>query len=218
MVIRSINIIGITGGIGHAFFDIIKNSDMKIGGIYHKNDRLAKMIKKKHPNVILHRVDYSKEWGIGNNHIPAYEGLLYAIGKPHFIKGILNFDDIDLFEQINLNITSLHLLINQLCSKEKSPLKKVVVIASLCPKRIDSLYHLVKHLQIEYLRKIKPTLNEMGIGLSVINTGWVNTNMYKQYINATGTHIDNILSPIDVAKCCFREFKKNQLYSLVDML
>ncbi|XOA43108.1 MAG: SDR family NAD(P)-dependent oxidoreductase [Candidatus Nealsonbacteria bacterium] len=211
---RSINIFGITGGIGYHFFKEIVKSEIDICGFYHNNHDLANRIKKERSGITLKRVDLSRNFAFKEIIIPNYECLLYVAGKYHFSKNIFDFSERDLETHMNININSLFVILQRLCSYDNLTLKKVVVVSAMYPLVINSLYHTVKRLQDEFLEILKPTLNDKQIGLSIIKVGWVNTNMYKEYMRITGKTVKKVIEPDIVAKCCLEEFEQNQRFNV----
>lgn len=214
MEVNSFNIIGITGGIGYSFFNEIKNKKVKIAGIYNNNNRLASQIQRDYPGIILEKVDLSTPFLPKRMKIPNYEGLFYAVGKSHFGKNLFDFTPQDLQEHMNINVNSLFLILKMLLSYPEASLKKVVVISSIYPSNINSLYHTVKRLQEELLNIVRHFLNSREIGLSIIKTSWVDTNMFKEYVQRTGNVFKKAISPEVVVKYCIREFENDQLFNL----
>ncbi len=212
MQLNSFNIFGITGGIGYSFFNEIKDKGLKICGFYHSNDKMISQIKLS-DNISLRRIDMGIPSGIKEIDIPNYEGLLYAVGKPHFGKNIFDFQESELQAQMNMSINSLFVILQKLCSRDNVSLKRVVVISSICPEVIDSLYHIVKQMQSEFLRVLRQVLNNRNIGLSIIKAGWVKTKMFDEYIRITGKKPRSAIEPIIIAKHCIEEFEREGLFN-----
>lgn len=214
MNLKSVNIVGITGGIGYSFFNMISKEQMNICGFYHRNDELASEIKKKRPETILIRTDLSRISPFEMVDIPNFEGLLYVAGRSHFGKSLFDFNENDLHAHVNLNVNSLITIIQKLCFRDDIELKKIVVVSSIYPPNIKSLYHATKRLQDEMLKIVLPSLIDKKISLSIIKASWIKTNMYKEYINSKGNPPQSILGPETVAKYCLEEFSHNKAFNL----
>ena len=93
----------------------------------------------------------------------------------------------------------------------------VVVVSSIYPSVVNSLYHATKRLQDELLNILRCSLNERKIGLSIIKVGWVNTNMYRNYVRVTGNCSKEVVEPEIVAKCCTEEFSHSKPFNLRDV-
>lgn len=213
MKLRSINIFGITGGIGYSFFNKIRNEEIEINGFYCNNTKLANEIAQNNPNTTLKKLDLSDQNTLKDIRIPNCEGILYVVGRPHFGKPFFNFNEKDVFLHINLNLSALLIVINKSISMENCGLKRFVIVSSFYPNKIDSLYHTVKSLQDKLLDILKDPLVDKQIGLSIIKTGWVDTNMYKEYKDKTGKTVNRIISPNAIADMCIKEFEEPKLYS-----
>ncbi len=211
---KSVNIFGVTGGIGYSFLKEIGKNKVDICGFYHSNQNLADRIKEEYSEVRLKRVDLSKSFTLKEVVIPNYQYLLYATGKPHFSKNIFDFSEKDLECHVNININSLYLILQRLCTYDKVDLEKLVIVSSIYPPEINSLYHTVKRLQDEFLEILKPILNSKQIGLSIVKVKWVETDMYKKYMEATGKTAQKVIKPYVVAKCCLKEFEDNRMFNL----
>lgn len=218
MKLRSINIFGITGGIGYSFFNKIRNEKIDINGFYCNNTKLAYVIAKKNPHATLKKLDLSDSNTLQNIDLPNCEGMLYAVGRPHFGKNFFDFNENDVFLQINLNISALLIILKKSISNENCSLKRFVIVSSFYPYKIDSLYHTGKSLQDRLMDILKDPLADREIGLSIIKTGWVNTSMYKEYREKTGKTVNRIVSPDVIADICVKEFEEVKLYSIKECI
>ncbi len=214
MNLRSINIFGITGGIGNSFFNKIKDENIEINGFYCNNTKLAYEIAKNNPHVTLKKLDLSDPNTLQNIDLPNCEGMLYVVGRPHFGENFFDFNEKDAFLQINLNITALLIILKKSITNENCSLKRFVIVSSFYPYKIDSLYHTGKSLQDRLMDILKDHLADKGIGLSIIKTGWVDTSMYKEYQEKTGKTVNRIVSPDVIADICVKEFEELKLYSI----
>lgn len=214
MKFRSINIFGITGGIGYSFFSKIKNEKIEINGFYCNNTKLAYEIAKNNPHATLKKIDLSDPNSLQNINLPNCEGMLYVVGRPHFGKNFFDFKEKDVFLQINLNISALLIILKKSILNENCTLKRFVIVSSFYPYKIDSLYHTGKSLQDKLMDILKDPLADRGIGLSIIKTEWVDTNMYKEYQEKTGKTVNKIISPDAIADMCVKEFEETKLYSI----
>jgi short-subunit dehydrogenase len=214
MKFRSINIFGITGGIGYSFFNKIKDEKIEINGFYCNNTKLAYDIAKNNPHATLKRIDLSDPNTLQNINLPNCECMLYVVGRPHFGKDFFDFNEKDVFLHINLNISALLIILKKSISNENCVLKRFVIVSSFYPDKIDSLYHTGKSLQDKLLDILRYALADREIGLSIIKTGWVDTNMYKEYKEKTGKTVNRIIPPDAIADMCVKEFGEDKLYSI----
>ena len=218
MNLRSINIFGITGGIGNSFLNKIKDKNIEINGFYNNNIKLAAEIAINNSHVTLKKLDLSDSSTLQNIKVPNCEGILYVVGRAHFGKNFFDFSEKDLFLQINLNISALLIILNKIISNENCSLKRFVIVSSFHPDKIDSLYHTIKSLQDRLMEILKDQLTEKGIGLSIIKTGWVDTGMYKEYQEQTEKTVNKIVSPDVIADICVKEFEETKLYSIKECI
>lgn len=223
MKIKSVTIMGITGGIGNALYEILRCSTIKIHGCYFSNEKIAnELIQDK--NVTLQKINLSLQNSVDDIQLPNNEAIVYLAGIPHFSDDILEFKTEELREQININLYSLLVCIKQALNKEKSYLKKIVIVSSLEGKKLKSIYHLFKFLQEKMIKKLKPAFSEKNISVSLIRTDWVNTSMYKQFIAINNNTEDGvskndsvILQPAYVAAICLKELNNFEPFREYDI-
>ncbi|UCE06448.1 MAG: SDR family oxidoreductase [bacterium] len=214
-MLNSLHIFGITGGIGYsAFKAATKNASPAIAGYYNRDRAFAYKIKEEYNSVDLHKFDLSCIDQIEKHKYANYEGMIYAVGVPFFSKHIFEFNTSDLHRQISLDVTSLFLLIKKLCFVKDSNLKRIVVVTSVIPERIKSIYHICKSLQCCLLHCLTTNLREKGIGISIIKAGWVDTNMYREYLTYGGKESKNVLEAEVVGRACIEELTREDVFSL----
>jgi short-subunit dehydrogenase len=209
--ITSYNIFGITGGIGFEFYKLIRNNKLQISGYFNSNNELAKKL-----DIPIFRIDLTQPQDIDYSIISNFEGLLYVAGKPFIFNSIFQIDNQNIIDQVNINITSLITVINSLLQKKDSKLKKIVIVTSKIPQN-KSIYHLSKHLQEVLLNFISDELDHRKISVSIIRTGWVNTNMLTQYIKETNDTPSNYYSTSFIAKKCYNEFLHNKPLKIIEL-
>jgi len=215
--IKSINIFGITGGIGSSFVELSKESNILINGYYHRDVAYANSFTERFPNVQINQIDLSNQFVFDSAIIPNYEGLLFVVGQPHFSKNIFDFEFQELRNQININIFSLLAILKSILSYNNCSLKKVVLVLSELPNEIRSIYHLTKILQEQTLEILCSELNNRNISISAVKVGWVNTKMYNQYKELSGIANGKVVSPDLVAAICKEEFENSFPLNLISI-
>ena len=221
MGINSYNIFGITGGIGHSFFNLIKdNESINICGFYHEDHERATEIKVLREATTLHSVDLSSQESIKLMTIPDHEGILYVAGKPHFSNDLFAFTEDELMNQLNINIYAILAIIKKTISYPQSNLKKIIIVTSVIPKEINNIYHLFKKFQIILGETLCHYLNSKNIGFCMIESSWVDTKMFKKYLKNNNRKKINALNPKEIAQTCFDEFQnenyKQKIVSLIN--
>jgi len=209
--ITSYNIFGITGGIGFEFYKLIRNKKIQASGYYYSNDELAKEI-----NIRTHKIDLAYPQNINYSLLDNFEGLLYVAGEPFFSNKVFQIDNQDIINQININITSLLIIINSLLNKKETKLKKIVIVSSKLPQN-KSIYHLSKYLQETLFNFVANELNYQNVSVSIIRTGWVNTKMLTQYIKKTNDIPSVYHSASFIAEECFKEFFNESPFNIIEL-
>lgn len=217
MEIKSVNIFGVTGGIGSSFLKLASDKNIRINGFYNQDSEVANSIRKKLPNVQLTQVDLSDQFGLDNVEIPNSEGLLFVAGEPHFSKDIFDFELPQLRTQININLFSFLALIKTALKYEECELKKIVFVSSELPTEVNSIYHLSKILQEKTFEILANELNKRNISVSIVKAGWVNTKMYNKYIAMYGLTQTKVFLPESVAQTCLREFSNSKPFNFISV-
>lgn len=203
---KSINIFGITGGIGSSFIELLGDKGISITGYYHSATQVAALMERTYPNVHLVKVDLSKPQELVTLDIPNHEGILYLPGIPHFSANLFDFEIPELCMQIDVNLTSLLSLLKISLGKSDPALKKVVIVISESPRELKSIYHLTKSIQEHALTLLKKEFVYRRVSMSAIKVGWVDTRMYKRFVSVTGESKTKVLSPNFIASLCINEF------------
>lgn len=216
MKMNSYLIFGITGSIGNSFAKLLsnKNSKIHITGYFNSSTNIND-IKSLLDNVTLnlYKIDLTSKNSILSTHIPNYEGLLYVAGQAHFSNDFFDFSPETLYSLINIDIISLLLIIKRLRDYNPRNLKKIVIVNSKIPDTIKSIYHMSKYLQTDMLNQIKDILNKENIGLSLIHTGWVNTNMMEKYMSFYHHTPNNYIEPEFLSEIIYEEFCCDKLFN-----
>ena len=216
-MINSYNIIGATGGVGFSFIKLLEEKKRKtpICGYYHNESSKVEILNTFCDKV--YKIDLTADECMHSMKFDNCEGLLYVAGKPFLCDDFFDYSYEDLMSQLKIDLSSLIYTIKQLISYTPCKLKRVVIVSSKIPKRINSIYHLSKSLQIEMLKGIQPILNDKGIGLSVIYSGWIDTDMMQKYISYYHKTPEAYISTEEVAEKCFSEFESDSLFNEVSI-
>lgn len=209
-------IFGITGSIGNSFAKLLsnKNSKIHITGYFNSSNNINDIKSLfDNVNINLYQIDLASKNNILTTHIPNYEGLLYVAGQAHFSNDFFDFSPESLYSLINIDIISLLLIIKRLREYKPSNLKKIVIVNSKIPDTIKSIYHLSKYLQTDMLNQIKDILNNENIGLSLVHTGWVNTNMMQKYVSFYNHTPNSYIEPEFLSEIIDEEFNCDKLFN-----
>ncbi len=217
METKSVNIFGVTGGIGSSFVKLANDKNVHIAGYYHQDSDVANSIKNKFPNVILKQIDLSDQFALDKATLPNYEGLFFVAGEPHFSKNIFDFELQQLRNQININLFSFLAVIKSALKYEEIALKKIVFVSSELPTEINSIYYLAKILQEKTFEILCDELNKRNISISVVKAGWVNTKMYNKYVAMYGVTQTNVFLPESVASICLKEFSDSTPFKFISI-
>lgn len=217
MEIKSVNIFGVTGGIGSSFVQQASDKNIQITGYYHQDSAIANSIKKRFPNVLLKQIDLSDQFALDKESIPNYDGLFFVAGEPHFSKNIFDFELPQLRNQININLFSFLAVIKSVLKYDESALKKIVFVSSELPSEINSIYHLAKILQEKTFEILCDELNKRNISVSVVKAGWVNTKMYNKYVAMYGVTQTKVFLPESVASTCLKEFSDSTPFKFISI-
>lgn len=215
MKIKSINIFGVTGGIGTAFVELIKNNNILITGYYHEDSNSADLIKIRYPKLMIQQVDLSNQFAFDNRIISNYEGLFFVAGEPHYSKNVFDFELSHLRNQININLFSFLAIVKSALKYKDCHLKKIVFVSSRLSTEINSIYHFTKILQEKSFEILSKELINRKISISIIKADWVNTKMYKKYIATDGATQSKVISPKSVAAICLKEFRDLNPFKLI---
>ncbi|GHU57363.1 hypothetical protein FACS189411_10840 [Bacteroidia bacterium] len=207
-------IIGITGGVGSAFCDLCANNiDANIVGTYCHDIEKAKQIQENSPKIKLYKIDLGQK-----NHLKLdfleCECLAFFAGSPYFSDTLFSANGEDLITQINLHTTAFLAMVFDLV-KRNSNLKKIIVLGSYYPEKINSIYHLSKQLTERAIELIIPSLEEKEISLSMVYSGWINTKMYNQYRKTHPCSIQTARNPLEIAEICYKEINNNKPLNII---
>lgn len=211
MEIKSLNIFGITGGIGTSFVELVDDKKILIRGYYYKDSITSAAITNRFTNVEVKQIDLSDQFVLDKITIPNYEGLLFLAGEPHFSTNVFDFEISQLRNQANINFFSFLGVIKSVLKYDNPALKKIVFISSDIPDEIKSIYHLTKVIQEKAIELLRPELNRKGISISIIRTGWVDTKMYASYLSRFNLMEQEVKHPSIIAKVCLAEFQDTHI-------
>lgn len=218
MVINSLNIIGITGGVGYQFFLKCKKHEhlKNICGQYFSNVFLANDIKANYPEVELLKADLSITQP-QNYQLPNYEGIAFFVGETFFSANIFDAKSNDLIRQLNLHTNSVLKIIFELLEFNQSNLKKIIILCSYVPEKINTVYHLSKKIIEEAIKLLLPSLIEKGVSVSLIYSGWIDTKMYQEYRRSNFNATSSVLSAEYVAKICYNELNTDEPLNIIKL-
>ncbi len=214
-------ITGATGGIGGEFVKVLMDEALDEIWIIGRNQkRLLELQQQYGDTIIPICADLTDTEGR-----LAIKGLLseeisisYLINNAGMAQMLpsKDFSTEELEKTILLNCSAPVVLINYCIPymKQGSKIINVSSAAAFQPVPFLNLYAATKAFEHHYSRALYREMKPMGITVTAVSPGWVDTNLLSREINGRKVKFPGMVSPIKVAKKAVKDAKRGKDISI----
>lgn len=207
---------GATGGLGYAFIkELIKETVDEIWAIGRNKERLEVLVNEFGSIItpvckdLTNPEDLTSIADTLKNQNPEIKFLINNAGIAQ-MKTSTEFSAKEIKQTIDLNCKAPAILINY-CIPYMSNGSKILNICSASafqPVPYINLYASTKAFERSYSRALNVELKHLGINVTAVCPGWINTDMLTTEINGKKVKFPGIVSPKRVAEKAMRDAKK----------
>lgn len=217
-------ITGSTGGIGREFVHLLMNETLdEIWIIGRNKERLAELKRQYGEKIIPICADLTAAQDLLSIKDLLTEGILitYLInnaGMAHMMPS-KDFSADETEKTIMLNCNAPVVLTNYCIPymKKGSMIINVSSASAFQPVPFINLYAATKAFEHSYSRALNMELKPVGITVTAVSPGWVDTDMLSKEINGRKVRFPGIVSPKSVAEKAIKDAKKGKDVSICSM-
>lgn len=216
---------GATGGLGYAFIkELIKQPLDEIWAIGRNKERLETLVNEFGNVIVPVRKDLTNNEDLASiknlleEQKPQIEFLINNAGLAQ-MKASKDFSVSEIEKTIDLNCKVPVLLINY-CLPYMTSGSKILNICSASafqPVPYINLYASTKAFERSYSRALNMELKPLGITVTAVCPGWIDTDMLTKEINGKKVKFPGMVSPERVAKKSMRDAKKGKDMSVCSL-
>lgn len=212
---------GATGGIGKEFVSVLMKEELhEVWVIGRNKERLAGLKEQYGEKLIPICADLTNTQDLLSIQALLTEEIVisYLINNAGIacMKSSKDFDADEIEKTIKLNCNVPVTLINYCIPymKRGSKIINVSSAAAFQPVPFINLYAATKAFEHSYSRALNMELKPVGITVTAVSPGWVDTDMLSKEINGSKVKFPGMVSPQKVAEKALKDAKKGKDVSI----